>query len=79
MHDNNENNQSMIIEHLVQVIYWRNRFEVSRDLSFLDNAARHEDVLRDYLPARFKDISITKLGHLFLEAISTLRNGGIDE
>lgn len=75
MPDKNENNQGIILECLYQVIYWRDRFEVSRDLSFLDNAERHEEVIRDYLPTRFKDVNIIKL---CLVAQSMLNNEGID-
>ena len=37
-------------EHLKQVHYWYDRFDWSRDIEHLDNAERHADVVREFLP-----------------------------
>lgn len=43
-------NNSLFREHLKQVHYWYDRFEWSRDIDHLDNAERHANVVREFLP-----------------------------
>lgn len=57
--------RDMIVSHLEQVNYWDDRFELSRDIDHLDNAERHADVVRAYLPKSFQDLSIIGLCNLY--------------
>lgn len=57
--------RDMIISYLERVNYWHNRFELSRDVAHLDNADRHADVARSYLPTSFRDLSIIGLCNLY--------------
>jgi hypothetical protein len=58
--------RSLIFQYLEQINYWHDRFEVSREIDHLDNAERHAEVVRAYLPKGFQDLSIIGLCNLYL-------------
>jgi len=64
-----ENNKlylrSFILEWLEQVNYWHDRFEVSREIDHLDNAERHAEGARAYLPKCFQELSVIELCNLY--------------
>jgi hypothetical protein len=71
--------QYTIVEHLRQVSYWQARFETSRNVNHIDNAERHAEVVRAYLPKCFQDLSIIGLCNLYKSSPSLSnpdRSGG---
>ena len=56
--------RNIIAAHLEQVNYWHERFELSREIDHLDNADRHAEVARMYLPKCFQNLSIIGLCNL---------------
>lgn len=71
--------RSFIFEYLEQISYWHGRFEVSREIDHLDNAERHAEVARMYLPKCFQNLSIIGLCNLYQSSpfLSKLdRSGG---
>jgi hypothetical protein len=75
---NDEHIRNMIITHLEQVNYWHDRFEISREIDHLDNADRHAEVARMYLPKCFQNLSIIGLCNLYqsLPSLSTPDGSG---
>ena len=65
MSPNDKHIRDMIISYLERVHYWHNRFELSRDIEHLDNAERHAEVVRSYLPNSFQNLSIIALCNLY--------------
>lgn len=63
---NDENHWVMIIDLLDQIIYWRERFNLSRDLSCLDTIELYEDSIREYLPKSFEDVSLVELCNFYI-------------
>lgn len=53
-------------EHLRQVHYWVGRFELSRDIEHYDTAERHAEVVKEYLPEGFQELTIIGLSNLHL-------------
>jgi hypothetical protein len=79
MSANDEHIRNMIFTHLKQVIYWHDRFEVSREIDHLDSAERHAEVARLYLPKCFQDLSFIGLCNLYQNSPSLSnpdRSGG---
>jgi hypothetical protein len=75
---NDKHTLSMISTHLDQVKYWHDRFELSQEIDHLDNAERHAEVARMYLPKCFQDLSIIGLCNLYQSSPSLHpdRSGG---
>ncbi len=76
---NDEHTRNMIATHLEQVNYWYDRFEISREIDHLDNAERHVEVARMYLPKCFQNLSIIGLCNLYQSSPSLSnpdRSGG---
>lgn len=75
---NDKHTISMIATYLEQVNYWHDRFEVSRNIDHLDNAERHAEVARMYLPECFQCLSIIGLCNLYQSSPSLHpdRSGG---
>ena len=79
MSENDKHTISMIATYLEQVNYWHDRFEVSRDIDHLDNAERHAEVARMYLPKCFQCLSIAGLCNFYQSSPSLSnpdRSGG---
>lgn len=53
-------------EHLRLIHYWQNRFEVSRNIDHYDNAERHAEIAREYLPEGLRELSVIGLYNLHL-------------
>lgn len=67
-------------EHLKQVYYWQDRFELSREISHLDNAERHAEVVKEYLPKSLQEMSIFWLSNYYLSLQSLITEiGGENE
>jgi hypothetical protein len=49
-----------------QVFYWYSRFELSREIDHFDTANEYAVVVREYLPFRFKNLSVRALFILYL-------------
>lgn len=76
---NDKHVRKMIATYLEQVNYWYDRFEMSQEIDHLENAERHADVARAYLPKCFQDLSIIGLCNLYLSSPSLSnpdRSGG---
>ena len=76
---NDKHTLSMMVNYLEQVNYWHERFELSREIDHLDNAERHAEVARMYLPKCFQDLSIIGLCNLYQSSPSLSnpdRSGG---
>lgn len=76
---NDKHIRNMIATYLGQVIYWHDRFDISREIDHLDNADRHAEVARMYLPKCFQNLSIIGLYNLYQSSPSLSnpdRSGG---
>ncbi len=62
---NDRHIHNMIATYLEQVKYWQDRFEMSQEIGHLENAERHADVARMYLPKCFQELSIIGLCNLY--------------
>jgi hypothetical protein len=51
---------------LRQICYCLERFDISRDVDHLDNAERHAEAVRPYLPACWHDLDLRSLRDLYL-------------
>lgn len=58
-------------ENLRQVHYWLDRFSISREIDHLDNAERHAEAVRPYLPAYLQDLTLDGLYNLYLGFFSS--------
>ncbi len=65
MSASDEFTRDMIITYLDQFNYWFTRFEESRDIEHFDNAERNAEVVRDYLPNCFRELSFIGLRNLY--------------
>jgi hypothetical protein len=61
------------IPHMEQIFYWTNRFDVSREIEHIDNAIRHADAAKLYLPKCCQGLSVIGLYHLYLSSPSLSR------
>lgn len=62
-------------EHLQQIVYCVNRFEVSRDVKYLDQAEKHADAVRPYLPACWQELDLMELYSFYLSSASLFQGG----
>ena len=78
MFANDAHTRSMIATHLEQVKYWQDRFEMSQEIDHLENAERHAEIAREYLPKCFQDLSTIGLCNLYQSSPSLhpYRSGG---
>lgn len=53
-----------------QLHYWLDRFDVSRDVEHLDNAERHAETARLYLPKCFQELTVRGLYNLYISSPS---------
>lgn len=68
-------NKYIFKEHLGQVHYWLNRFEISRDVDHLDHAERNAEAVRPYLPECYQNLNLRGLYNLY-RASPSLHIGG---
>jgi hypothetical protein len=70
-----------IKEHLSQVHYWLDRFDISRDIDHLDNAERFGEAVQPYLPACFRNLTLQGLYNLYLTFCASIQSdysGGVE-
>lgn len=80
MENSNPSHDPTFREHLEQVYYWQFRFELSGEICHYDNAERHAEVIREYLPKYLNELSIIGLSNLHLSLYPlSLENSGRDK
>jgi hypothetical protein len=57
--------EGFIIPFLRQIEYWHSRFEISRNIEDFDNADRNANIIREYGPKAFQNLSLIELRNLF--------------